>query len=54
MTASGDPLPILAQIQANVKLGELDIVHHFFVVENLIAPIILGTDFLNQLDFSKV
>lgn len=57
-TASGDPLPTLEQIQANVKLGELDIVHQFFVVDKLVSPIILGTDFLTQhalvLDFSEV
>ena len=33
VTASGDPPPILAQIRVNAKLGGLDIVHQFFVVE---------------------
>ena len=56
VTASGDDLPIVDHIRAPVKLGELELVHEFVVVESLVAPVILGIDFLHDnalvLDFT--
>ena len=46
VTASGDQLPILQHVKASVQLGELHILHKFVVVKNLVAPVILGIDFL--------
>ena len=57
VTASGEQLPILEHIQAMVQLGELELPHNFVVVEKLVAPVILGVDFLHNnglvLDFSQ-
>ena len=57
VTASGEQLPIVEHIQATVQLGELELSHHFVVVEKLVAPVILGVDFLHKnalvLDFSQ-
>ena len=54
VTASGDSLPILDHIRAPIKLGELELVHEF---ESLVAPVILGIDFLHNnalvLDFTE-
>ena len=46
VTASGDQLPILQHVRASVQLGELYVLHDFAVVKNLVAPVILGIDFL--------
>ena len=58
VTASGDQLPILQHIRASVQLGEFNILHEFVVVKNLVTPIILGVDFLQEnnlvLDFSQI
>lgn len=57
VTASGDSLLILDHIRAPIKLGELELVHEFVVVESLVAPVILGIDFLHNnalvLDFTE-
>ena len=57
MTASGEELPIVEHIQAPVQLGELELLHEFVVVENLVAPVILGVDVLHGnglvLDFTQ-
>ena len=57
VTASGEHLPIMEHIQAPVKLGELELMHEFVVVESLVAPVILGVDFLQGnglvLDFTQ-
>ena len=57
VTASGDQLPILQHVKAAVKLGELNVVHEFVVVKTLVAPVILGIDFLQRnklmLDFTQ-
>ena len=47
VTASGDLLQIVGHVQAPVKLGELELQHKFVVVEKLVAPVILGVDFLH-------
>ena len=56
VTASSDPLPIVEQVRAPIKLSELHLMHNFAVVENLVCPIIVGTDFLQEhglvLDFT--
>ena len=46
VTASGDQLPILQHVKALVQLGELHVLHEFVVVKTLVAPVILGIDFL--------
>ena len=57
VTASGEQLPIVEHIRAPVKLGELELLQEFVVVENLVAPVILGVDFLHEnglvLDFTQ-
>lgn len=56
-TASGDSLPIVDCIVAPVRIGELELMHEFSVVQNLVAPVILGIDFLHDntlvLDFTE-
>ena len=57
VTASGEQLPILEHIRVPIKLGELELLHEFVVLENLVAPLILGVDFLHGnglvLDFTQ-
>ena len=57
VTASGDQLPILDHVSAFVQVGELYVRHEFVVTESLVAPVILGVDFLHEhallLDFAK-
>ena len=57
VTASGDQLPILDHVSALVQVGELHVRHEFVVTESLVAPVILGVDFLHEdallLDFTK-
>ena len=57
VTASGDQLPILDYVQAPLHVSELRVIHEFVVVQSLVAPVILGVDFLQKhslvLDFSK-
>ena len=57
MTASGDQLPILDHVSALVQVGELHVRREFVVTEGLVAPVILGVDFLHEhallLDFTK-
>ena len=58
-TASGVPLPVVQYITASVLIQsmEIPVQHDFFVVSDLIAPAILGLDFLQHhslvLDFSE-
>ena len=57
VTASGDPLPIRGYIRAQVRIGQLRVMHEFIVVDSLVTPVILGADFLQEnnvaLDFSS-
>ena len=57
VTASGDPLPIRGYIRAPVRIGPLQAMHEFIIVDSLVTPVILGTDFLQEnnvaLDFSS-
>ena len=48
VTASGEDLPMVDHIQVPVQLGELEVLHNFVVVESLVAPVILGVDFLHD------
>lgn len=58
VTASGDQLPILGHVRASIQLGELEFVHTFVVVARLVAPVIVGVDFLHDkglvLDFTQM
>ena len=47
VTASGDDLPSLNHIRAPIEIGELKFMHDFVVVGSLVAPLILGVDFLH-------
>ena len=51
MTAAGDPLPIITHIVALVQIEQLKVTHDFVVVHNLVAPAILGIDFLHCHEF---
>ena len=51
VTASGDQLPIIQHVKATVQLGELIVSHEFVVVKTLVAPVILGVDFLHKHGF---
>ena len=48
ITASGEPLPISGCVRLPVKIDQLQVAHNFLVVDRLVAPIILGIDFLQQ------
>ena len=48
ITASGEPLQITACVQAPVRISQLNVIHQFLVVDKLVAPVILGLDFLQQ------
>ena len=58
VTASGEPMPIVGSMKATVRIGKLrqPEQHEFLVVQNLVSPVILGVDFMQQhgvvLDFS--
>ena len=58
-TASGVPLPTIKYVTASVLIQNMEtpVQHNFFVVSDLIAPAILGLDFLQYhnlvLDFSE-
>ena len=59
VTASGEPMAVIGHIRTSVQLGlEADhMTHNFLVVGNLVAPVILGVDFLQKhkviLDFAS-
>ena len=57
VTASGAPLPILGHIRSSIQVGEIELVHPFVVVRELVAPVILGVDVLHDnglvLDFTQ-
>ena len=45
---SGDRLLTIKHAKAPVQLGELCVIHEFIVVKTLVAPVILGIDFLHR------
>jgi len=55
-TASGQKLQANRHVQAVIQLGETKFVHNRVVTEKLVAPVILGVDFLHDqglvLDFT--
>ena len=57
LTASGEQLPIIGHVSVSVHIGELKVTHNFVVVDKLVAPVIIGVDFLHKnslmLDFTK-
>ena len=57
VTASGDHLPVRGHKQAPISVGKHSYTHNFIVVNDLVAPVILGTDFLQKnalvLDFTS-
>ena len=57
VTASGEPLPIVSCVEASVQMTGDFTTHQFLIVESLIYPVILGTDFLYKhhlcLDFTS-
>ena len=46
VSASGETIPILDSVIISVQFGPLVVNQSFFVVESLVAPEILGLDFL--------
>lgn len=58
VTASGDHLPIVDQVEAIVTIGSHTGSHTFLIVHDLIAPVILGLDFFRAnklaIDFTTV
>ncbi|KAL5496314.1 hypothetical protein EMCRGX_G012570 [Ephydatia muelleri] len=48
VTASGESLPIVDYVEATVVLGNTEMKHYFVVVKDLITPVILGVDFLQD------
>ena len=57
VTASGDELTVQDYVSVRVKLDRMEWKHDFFVVDRLVAPVILGVDFLQKnglvLDFTS-
>lgn len=52
VTASGDPLPIVGRVHAPIQLGELNLVHEFVVVQNLVSPVLIFCTATHLLDFT--
>ena len=48
VTAAGTHLPIADYVQASVKIGNVEVTQQFLVVDSLIAPVILGIDFMKR------
>ena len=48
ITASGEPLQITGCVQAPLGISQLNVIHQFLIVDKLVAPVILGLDFLQQ------
>ena len=46
--ASGEPLPVVGCVKVPIRIDQLAVSHQFLVVERLVAPVILGLDFLQQ------
>ena len=56
VTAAGIPIAIADYVKAPVKIGNVEVTQQFLVVDSLIAPVILGIDFMRRhkvtLDFT--
>ena len=57
VSAEGKRIPVLGHITLFLSLEKLQVTHNFVVVQSLIAPVILGVDFLQKygliLDFTS-
>ena len=57
LTASKEPVPVRDYIHAHLQIKHLALAHEFLVVDTLVAPVILGVDFLQNnalvLDFTS-
>ena len=57
ISAEGKEIPVLGCITLPLRLGKIKVNHNFVVVHSLIAPVILGVDFLQKynlvLDFTS-
>ena len=53
--ASRDKMILSSSVRLPIKIGTLDVTHEAFICKSLVAPIILGTDFMSlygiELDF---
>ena len=56
VSATGEPIPVLGLVTLPVQVGPIEVDHPLVVVQSLIAPVILGIDFLQAhgliLDFT--
>ncbi|MCY3928892.1 MAG: retropepsin-like aspartic protease, partial [Acidobacteria bacterium] len=56
VSAAGDPIPVIGNVTASIRVGNLTVYHPLVVVQSLIVPVILGMDFLQThgltLDFT--
>ena len=56
MSAAGEPIPVIGEVVAPVRVGTLHVDIIFVVLHSLITPVILGIDFLQKhgivLDFT--
>ena len=56
VSATGEPIPVLGRVTLPVQVGPIEVDHPLVVVQSLIAPVILGIDFLQAhgliLDFT--
>ena len=48
VSAAGEPIPIIGQVVAPIRVGNLLVDHSFIVVHSLITPVILGLRLLHQ------
>ena len=51
ISAEGKEIPFLGCITLPLRLGNLKVSHNFVVLHSLIAPVILGVDFLQKYNF---
>ena len=58
ISAAGEPIPVIGQVVAPIRVGNLLVDHNFIVVHSLITHVILGLDFLHKhrivLDFTTI
>ena len=56
MSAAGEPISVLGQINLPIQLRDVKVDHSFVLVQLLITPVILGIDFMQKhglvLDFT--
>ena len=56
MSAAGEPISVLRQINLPIQLRDVKVDHSFVLVQSLITPVILGIDFMQKhglvLDFT--